>query len=164
MRWWVHKRLRQWWPLQSPWAVKPKNDFSFHWALFSSEYRLGFLSLAFQLFCNVYGKDFFNLWPLFWLALHVCIKVSYEGRTTSLEWECLALELLMRCHNPHQFQTEICIELFADKIKIIFWIPMTYTAIQIIWFQNGSELSSGRDVEAFVKRIIGMTISTWCFF
>ena len=39
---------------------------------------------------------------------------------------------------------------------------MTYTAIQIIWFQNGSELSdlsSGRDVEAFVKRIIGMTIS-----
>ena len=41
---------------------------------------------------------------------------------------------------------------------------MTYTAIQIIWFQNGSELSadlsSGRDVEAFVKRIIGMTIST----
>lgn len=71
-------------------------------------------------------------------------------------------------HPTHQFQTEICIELFADKIKIIFWIPMTYTAIHIIWFQNGSELSadlsSGRDVEAFVKRIIGMTISTWCFF
>ena len=85
MRWWVNKRLRQWWPLRSPWAVKPKNDFSFHWALFYLQ------NMNILLVLSVLRSNYLPcLWRWFWTPCSddfACrLKISHEGRIILEFW------------------------------------------------------------------------------